>query len=118
MIMNGQTGTIREILDDGMIIQFDEELIYYSKRKVYNLLLAYSISIHKAQGSTIDYSIEIVSEHHSRMLSRGLLYVGTTRNRISHTDIGNIDAFNKALTIDKNELRKTWLKELLLDNSQ
>ena len=118
MVMNGQTGTIREMLDDGMIIQFDEELIYYSKRKVYNLLLAYSISIHKAQGSTIDYSIEIVSEHHSRMLSRGLLYVGTTRNRISHVDIGNIDAFNKALTIDKNEIRKTWLKELLLDNSQ
>lgn len=118
MIMNGQTGTIREILDEGMIIQFDEELIYYSKRKVYTLLLAYSVSIHKAQGSTIDYSIEIVSEHHSRMLSRGLLYVGTTRNRISHVDIGNIDAFNKALTIDKNEIRKTWLKELLLDNSQ
>jgi exodeoxyribonuclease V alpha subunit len=118
MIMNGQTGTIREILDDGMIIQFDEELIYYSKRKVYNLLLAYSISIHKAQGSTIDYSIEVVSEHHSRMLSRGLLYVGTTRNRISHVDIGNIDAFNNALAIDKNEIRKTWLKDLLLDNPQ
>lgn len=113
-VMNGQTGIIRQVLDDGLIIQFDEELIYYSKKKIYNLLLGYCISIHRSQGSTIDYSIEIISEHQNKMLSRNLLYVGTTRNRISHIDIGDIDTFKRALTVDRIMLRDTFLKELLI----
>lgn len=117
MIMNGQIGIVREINDDGLIAQFDEEMIFFSKKKIYNLLLAYSVSIHKSQGSTIDYSIEIVSEKHSHMLTRNLLYVGTTRCRKSHVDIGNIDEFKKALTIEDNNNRNTWLKQLLIDNN-
>lgn len=48
------------------------------------------------------------------MLSRNLLYVGTTRNRISHIDIGDIDTFKRALTVDRIMLRDTFLKELLI----
>jgi len=115
IIINGQIGVIRNITDDGMVVQYDEELIYVGKHKLKNMLLAFSISTHKSQGSSILHTIEVVSEQHSRMLSRGLVYVGTTRCRESHVDIGSIDAFENALKVVENDLRKTWLKELLVN---
>ena len=115
VVINGQIGVIRNIMEDGMIVQYDEELIYVSKQKLNNILLAYSISIHKIQGSSIPHTIEIVSKQHEKMLSRGLIYVGTTRCRESHVDIGSIDAFENALRVVENDLRRTWLKELLIN---
>ena len=118
MIMNGQCGVIRQIVENGILIQFDEEIIYFSKKKIYNLLLSYFVTIHKSQGSTVEHSIEIISDKHKRMLTRSLLYVGATRNKSTHVEIGDIDTFDEALRINDNDLRKTWLKELLLDNPQ
>jgi len=113
VIVNGQTGTIREVIDNGLIVQFDEEMIYVSKNKLNHLLLGYAISTHKSQGSTVDYTISIVSNIHSKMLTRGLIYVATTRCRKSHIDIGSTEAFENALKVNDNDLRKTWLLELL-----
>lgn len=112
-VVNGQTGIIRGVVDDGLIIQFDEDLIYVDKSKLNQLLLGYAISVHKSQGSTTDYSINIVSNAHKKMLTKGLLYVATTRCRKAHIDIGDINAFKYALTVDDNDLRQTWLLDLL-----
>lgn len=112
-VMNGQIGTIRTILDDGMIVQFDEELIFVSKAKLKNILLAFSISTHKSQGSTTDYTINVISNQHKRMLTRGLLYVADTRNKTACIDIGSVEAYENALRIVDNDLRDTFLLELL-----
>lgn len=116
-VVNGQTGIIRDVVDDGLIIQFDEDLIYVDKSKLNQLLLGYAISVHKSQGSTTDYSINIVSNAHKKMLTRGLLYVATTRCKKAHIDIGDINAFKYALTVDDNDLRQTWLLDLLTKNA-
>lgn len=116
-IVNGQTGVIRDVVDNGLIIQFDEDLIYVDKSKLNQLLLGYAISVHKSQGSTTDYSINIVSNAHKKMLTRGLLYVATTRCKKAHIDIGDINAFKYALTVDDNDLRQTWLLDLLTKNA-
>lgn len=116
-VVNGQTGIIRDVVDDGLIIQFDEDLIYVDKSKLNQLLLGYAISVHKSQGSTTDYSINIVSNTHKKMLTKGLLYVATTRCRKAHIDIGDINAFKYALTVDDNDLRQTWLLDLLTKNA-
>lgn len=116
-VVNGQTGVIRDVVDDGLIIQFDEDLIYVDKSKLNQLLLGYAISVHKSQGSTTDYSINIVSNAHKKMLTKGLLYVATTRCRKAHIDIGDINAFKYALTVDDNDLRQTWLLDLLTKNA-
>ena len=113
LIVNGQTGVIREVLNDGLIVQYEEDLIYVSKAKLRNLLLGSSLSTHKCQGSSVDYTISIVSNQHKKMLTRGLLYVADTRCRKAHIDIGDIDAFEDALKVVDNDLRRTWLKELL-----
>lgn len=116
LIVNGQTGVVREVLDDGLIVQYEEDLTYVSKAKLRNLLLGSSISTHKCQGSSIDYTISIVSNQHKKMLTRGLLYVADTRCRKAHIDIGDIDAFEDALAIVDNDLRRTWVKELLIND--
>lgn len=117
MIVNGQIGIIREIIDkEGMLIQFDEDLIFMNKGKLNQLLLGYSISTFKAQGSTTEYTINIVSSKHSRLLSRGLLYVADTRNKKKCVDIGNMGAYENALNLNVNDTRNTFLLELLTQN--
>lgn len=112
-IMNGQTGIVREILNDGMIVQFDEELIYISKSKLHNILLSFVETIHKSQGSSCLYTINIISPQHSRMHTRGLEYVADTRCKKATIDIGDMESYEKALSVADNDLRDTWLKELL-----
>jgi len=118
MVLNGQIGRVTQVTDKGLVIKFDEELVYFSKAKINNLLLAYAISTHSSQGSTCQYSISVVSSKHKRMLSKALLYVADTRCRKAHIDIGEIDAFEYALTVDENKIRNTWLKQLLIEWKQ
>lgn len=117
IVVNGQIGIIREVIDkEGLLIQFDEDLIFMNKGKLNQLLLGYSISTFKAQGSTTEYTINIISSKHKRLLSRGLLYVADTRNKKQCVDIGSIDAYETALNININDTRNTFLLELLTQN--
>ena len=114
-IFNGQKGIVRSVDDEKMIIQFDEELIVFTKNDEKDLLLSYSQSTHSSQGSESKYVISIINPIHRRMLNRNLLYVADTRAKVLHIDIGDIKTFNEALLIDGNELRNTWLHEMLLE---
>lgn len=113
IVVNGQMGIVREVLDNGMVVQFDEELIYVSSSKLNNVLLGYSISTHKSQGSSIPHVISIVSGQHKRMLSRGLLYVMDTRSQETCINIGSVSAFENGLSVVDNDLRDTWLLDLM-----
>lgn len=112
-IFNGQCGVIRQVEEKYMVIQFDEELIVFDNVEIKNLLLAYCISVHSSQGSESPYVINVVSESHSRMLNKNLLYVADTRGKKMTIDIGNTKSFNNALLIDGTQIRSTWLKEIL-----
>ena len=113
VVVNGQIGIVREVVDTGLIIQYDEELIYTSKSKLNNLLLGYAISSHKSQGSGSNYVISIVSNQHKKMLSRGLLYVMDTRCKKACIDIGQVEAFESGLKVVDNDLKNTFLLELM-----
>lgn len=113
VIVNGETGTVVEVLDEGLVIKFGEELYFFSKAKLNRLLLGYAISTHASQGSTCEYSISVVSSLHKRMLSKELLYVADTRCRKAHIDIGDVEAFEYALTVSQDAERRTWLLDLL-----
>lgn len=114
-IVNGQLGVVVEVLKGGMVVNFDDELIYVGKHKLKNILLGSILSIHKSQGSSVDYTISVIGKSQSRMITRGLLYVETTRCRKSHVDIGDIQTFVDGLDIVDNDLKNTWLKELMED---
>ena len=112
-IVNGQLGVVVEVLKGGMVVNFDDELIYVGKHKLKNILLGSILSIHKSQGSSVDYTISVVGKSQSRMITRGLLYVETTRCRKSHVDIGDIQTFVDGLEIVDNDLKNTFLKEMM-----
>lgn len=117
-IFNGQEGVIVEIDEKKIVAQFDEELIVLSKMKVKDLLLSNCISVHSSQGSEAEYVINVVSPLHSKMLNRNLMYVADTRSKKMQIDIGDMDTYNKALLIDGNALRDTWLMELLIESME
>lgn len=113
VVLNGQIGTIVSTNKDGLIIKFDEEMLFFDKLKVNNLLLANAITAHSAQGSTIDYCINILSIKHKRMLCKELIYVAETRERKKQIDIGSISAFIDGIKVSENAIRNTWERELI-----
>lgn len=117
IVLNGQMGRIVQVVPSGLLIKFDEEILYFSKANLKNLLLGYSISTHSAQGSSAQYTIAVVSNMCRKMLSKELIYVADTRCRKAHIDIGQQDAFLYALGHSDNYERNTWLKTLLLKNN-
>lgn len=112
-IVNGQLGVVVEVLKNGMVVNFDDELIYIGKHKLKNILLGTAISVHRSQGSSVDYTISVMGKSQSKMITRGMLYVEMTRCRKSHIDIGDIQTLIDGLDIVDNDLRLTWLKELM-----
>ena len=112
-IVNGQLGVVVEVLKNGMVVNFDDELIYVSKHKLKNILLGTAISVHRSQGSSIDYTISVIGKSQSKMITRGMLYVEMTRCRKSHIDIGDIQTLVDGLDIVDNDLRNTFLKEVM-----
>jgi ATP-dependent exoDNAse (exonuclease V) alpha subunit len=112
-LFNGQIGVVREVQEKYLVCQFDEELIVIQKPKLNTLLLARAISTHRSQGGEWKAVINVVSEMHSRLLSKQLLYVAVTRAKEFHCDIGNKKAFTESLLVDVIDKRNTWLKDLL-----
>ena len=116
-LFNGQIGTVRDVQEKYIVCQFSEELIVIPKTKLNTLLLARAISTHRSQGGEWKAVINIVSEMHSRLLSKQLLYVSDTRAKEFHCDIGDTKTFKESLLVDVVEERNTWLKELLIKES-
>ena len=118
-LFNGQLGVVREVQEKYLVCQFDEELIVIQKPKLNTLLLARAISTHRSQGGEWKAVINVVSEMHSRLLSKQLLYVSDTRAKEFHCDIGNKKAFTDGLLVDVVDRRNTFLKDLLRgDNNE
>jgi exodeoxyribonuclease V alpha subunit len=113
-VFNGQSGIVRNIIDDGLVIQFDNDMIYYNKNKLREIVLNYIITVHSSQGSQAPYVISITSPNHIDMLNKQLCYVSSTRTSNVHIEIGDIRTMNKAIMIDSVKMRNTWLYDELV----
>ena len=78
-----------------------------------NLKLAYCISVHRAQGSSSKIVVVLIDKSHDFMVNKNLLYTAITRARDGLIVIGDFDTIKQGLSIASNEIRDTWLKELL-----
>lgn len=113
LITNGDIGIITKILTGGLVVKFDDYLIYIPKDKLGNIKLAYAISIHKSQGGQAKYVIVIAPNSHTFMLNSNLLYVGITRAREKCFLFGDLVTYNRAIKKKENFARQTWLCDLL-----
>ncbi len=116
-ISNGEIGIIKRIFKeerkDKILIDFDGEQVIYSLKNFDDLRLGYAISIHKAQGSEFEIVIIPLEQSFKRMLYNKLIYTAITRAKKSLMLVGELEAFESAVSNIKEAKRQTALKERL-----
>lgn len=119
-VFNGDIGRITAI-ENGktkgkknatMTIDFDGNEVNYGRLEWSQIRLAYSISIHKAQGSQFKMVILPLVHEFGRMLQRNLLYTAVTRAAEKLIMVGETYAFVTAIN-NQSVNRQTSLVERL-----
>ncbi len=115
-IFNGEIGIIERIDEKkkSLFICFCDlddhrRSIEYTYSDLEDLKLAYSISIHKSQGSEFPVVIIPVTTQHYIMLQRNILYTGFTRGKQLVILVGEKQAIDIALKTQKSDQRNTNL---------
>ena len=112
-VANGETGKIVSLDSKGVVINFDGVYIEYDKSELTMIGLAYCITVHKSQGSSIDNIIVCTPKSHIFMLNSNLLYVALTRMRKKCYHLGSYNTVNQAVTKKANLERQTLTQQLL-----
>lgn len=113
LIANGETGNIRMIKNNMVVIDFDGELVRYTKENLKMIQLGYCITIHKSQGSSIKTVILITPQSHIYMLNSNLIYTGLTRMKEKCYHFGSVQTVNQAVMKKAHLKRDTNMVELM-----
>jgi exodeoxyribonuclease V alpha subunit len=115
-VYNGDLGTITHIdtTEQEMRIQIDEREVIYDYADLNEITLAYSITIHKSQGSEYPVVILPLYTQHYVMLSRNLVYTGITRGKKLVILVGSSKAIAISVKQQNEQQRYTRLKERLI----
>ena len=116
-VFNGDIGQITGInAETGILTVMYEGLIPvpYLNNELDELVLAYAVTVHKAQGSEYEVVVLPVTEQHYVMLQRNLLYTGVTRAKRAIVLAGSSNAVAIAVRNDRITQRYTGLRERML----
>ena len=111
-VFNGDIGTVLACPkkeDRACIVDFNGKKVNYDLSQMNELSLAYSITIHKSQGSEFPVVIIPLSLSHSIMLQRNLIYTALTRAKKLAIFIGEKKALAIAMQNQKTLTRQTQL---------
>ncbi|MFC1878692.1 ATP-dependent RecD-like DNA helicase [Chloroflexota bacterium] len=110
-VFNGDIGILFSIdfTEHSLIVDFEGRAVSYDWNEADQLVLAYAVSVHKAQGSEFPaVVIPLVSQHYL-MLQRNLLYTAVTRARRLCVLVGSRRAIGMAVRNNKVAHRHTAL---------
>jgi len=112
-LFNGDIGTVTAIdgVNGTLGAEFDGSAHTFDRGDFGDLALAYTISIHKSQGSEYPVVIIPLLKAHFMMLQRNLLYTGITRGRKKVFLVGEPAAYAMAVRNRESKLRLTHLRE-------
>jgi len=115
-IYNGDIGWVTEVdaADTAIKAIFDNKEVCYENSELDELSLAYSLSIHKSQGSEFPAVVIALHTQHYTLLQRNLIYTALTRARRMAVLVGSKKALAMAIKNDKQATRRTRLKQRLL----
>ena len=116
-VYNGDIGIIIEIDNNKkeVYVDYDGNIVKYTKSTFSNFKLGYVISIHKSQGSEFKIVIMTILNEYGRMLYRKLLYTGVTRAKKNLFILGEDNAIKRAIKNNAIIDRKTTLKLMVLN---
>jgi len=114
-VFNGDIGWVKSINTENqeLIVDFEDKYVNYDFADLDELVLAYAISVHKAQGSEYPVVIMPVLTQHYALLQRNLLYTGVTRGKNLVILIGTKKALAIAIKNNKTQKRYTKLAKRL-----
>lgn len=121
-VFNGDIGYITKInsKDSSLIIKYGNDniskIIQYERQNIIEIELAYSISIHKSQGSEFEVVIMPVLSEHFIMLYRNLIYTGLTRAKKMAILIGERESLVRSVENVNPNIRQTSLKKFLKEH--
>ena len=114
-VFNGDIGRITDVdfVDKLVTIQFPEKHVVFDMADLNELVLAYGITVHKAQGSEYPAVVIPLMTQHYLMLQRNLLYTGITRAKELVVLVGTKKALGMAIRNNKVVERNSFLAERL-----
>ena len=101
--INKETKTVRVKFDDGKIAT-------YENTDLDQLEHAYSITVHKSQGSEFDVVILVAAQTAPMLLTRNLIYTAMTRAKKLLIVIGSQSVINYMISNNESRQRNTGLK--------
>ncbi len=115
-VYNGDVGIITEIsiAKKKLRVDFQGLTVDYFDNEFDQIKHAFATTVHKVQGSQYPIVIMVVTNYHSMMLLRNLLYTGVTRAQQRLIIVGDEDAVKFAIRNVKNNTRLSALAEKLV----
>lgn len=115
-IFNGDIGTVFEINrpEQYMLIRFDDKTVTYDFSLLDEIDHAYSITVHKSQGS--EYPIVIIPMYSCppMLMTRNLLYTAVTRAEKMVILVGREEYVREMVGNDRQSMRYTCLAQRLI----
>ena len=114
-IFNGDIGRIikcNKVLRT-LTIDFEGREAEYSGDMIYNLELAYAITVHKSQGSEYDAVILTIFDGYDKLYYRNLLYTAVTRAKKLLIIVGQNRRVDFMIDNNRRDRRYTCLMEML-----
>ena len=114
-VYNGDIGYIQDFDEAGeyAVIRFDDKIVPYPFEMLSDLELAYSITIHKAQGSEYRAVIVALPKSAPMLMTRSVLYTAVTRARELLIIVGDQAVFSQMVANDRRQRRYSGLRARL-----
>ena len=116
-VFNGDIGFITgiDLVEHVLSVEVDSRRVDYDFNEADQLVLAYAVTVHKAQGSEFPVVVMPVLTAHYIMLQRNLIYTAITRAKQLCVIVGNRRAIGIAVGNNKVAQRYTALDWRLMD---
>ena len=114
-VFNGDIGLIKSIDAENqqVVVMYDDNPVLYDYSELDEIVLAYTISVHKAQGSEYAAVVIPILAQHYLLLQRNLIYTAATRARRLVVMVGSKKALAMGVKNDRITKRYTYLSERL-----
>lgn len=116
LICNGESGVVKQIKDNGLVIDFDGVEVYYAYSELGSIRHAFALSVFKMQGSQSKNIIFSCCSAHTYMLNNNIVYTALSRAEKNAYHFGDVKTINYAMSKSDNKKRQTWLGDLLNGN--